>query len=354
MHPKFWKFPGAAYREQATGAEGGGSAGGSGPLDTQSAAAAFEARLSDEPAPAAAAAPAAPASTGEAQAAAPEGEREDQAAERLALEQANGDGGAAADGAAAPQVFTIKVDGKDVALTADQVAEAYKGQARAAEAQQQTQAAAAARQAANAETAQARAQRDEYASKLEAFSGQGNFELNSLRAQLTEELLHADPVAYLATQRAIEQRQAQLAQVDQELQKITGQRQGEQAEALRNHITQQQEQLLSKLPEWKDPAKAKAGAESVKAYLAAQGFAPEEMGFTDHRAIVLANKAMQYDALMERARGAVKKVASAPPKVERPGNAETGPKPGDGRTTAMKQLKQSGSVDAAAAAFMQF
>jgi len=30
MHPKFWKFPGAAYRDQATGDEGGKSAGGAG------------------------------------------------------------------------------------------------------------------------------------------------------------------------------------------------------------------------------------------------------------------------------------------------------------------------------------
>lgn len=353
MHPKFWKFPGSVYRDQANGAEGGGPAGGGGPLNTDSAAAAFEARLSDDP-PAVAGEPAAAAPATSDAPAPTADETPEAAAERIALELAQADANPEGTVGDQPQTYTVKIDGKDVTLTADQVAEAYKGQARAAEAQQQSQQAAAARQAADAEAAQARAQRDEYAAKLEAFTSQGSYEVNALKAQLTEDLLHADPVTYLATQRAIEQRQEQLAKVDQELGKITGQRETEQAEALRNHIAQQQEQLLAKLPEWKDPAKAKAGAESVKAYLATQGFAPEEMGFTDHRAIVIANKAMQFDALMERARGAVKKVSGLPPKVERPGNAESGPKPGDGRTTAMKHLKQTGSVDAAAAAFMQF
>ncbi|MFK3740959.1 DUF6651 domain-containing protein [Massilia sp. TN1-12] len=43
MHPKFWKFPGAAYRDQATGDEGGKSAGGGGaaePTEAEKAAAA--------------------------------------------------------------------------------------------------------------------------------------------------------------------------------------------------------------------------------------------------------------------------------------------------------------------------
>lgn len=44
MHPKFWKFPGAAYRDQATGDEGGKSAGGAGgaaePTEAEKAAAA--------------------------------------------------------------------------------------------------------------------------------------------------------------------------------------------------------------------------------------------------------------------------------------------------------------------------
>jgi hypothetical protein len=48
MHPKYWKFPGAAYRDEATGDEGGKSAGGSGsgnePSEAEKAAAAEAAK----------------------------------------------------------------------------------------------------------------------------------------------------------------------------------------------------------------------------------------------------------------------------------------------------------------------
>jgi hypothetical protein len=152
----------------------------------------------------------------------------------------------------------------------------------------------------------------------------------------------------------LQARHAELQQAQQELQQINGQRQQEHATALKSHMEQQQEQLLAKLPEWKDKAKADAEAAKIKDYLATEGFKPEEMSFTDHRAILLARKAMQFDALMTKARETTKKVAAAPPKVERPGNAESAPKPGDGRTTAMKQLQQSGSINAAANAFTQF
>ena len=339
MHPKYWKKP--RLMDQANDGTTGG-AGGSGPLDTSSAASAFESRLGDEPEPAPAA-----AATNEAAA---DQETDEQAAERLAREEAGAAEPAAAD---APQSFTIKVDGKDVTLTADEIAEHVKAGMRQADYSRKTAEVAEQRKVADAETAQARTQRNEYAAKLEQFSGQANYELNALRAQLTAELLESDPVAYLSTQRTVEQRQAQLAQAQEELQQINGQRQQEQAQAQAAYYQDQQAKLLAKIPEWSDPAKVEAEVAEIKKYLGTQDFAPEEQVLPDHRLVVLARKAMQFDALMERARSTTKKVAAAPPKVERPGNADSA-RPGDGRTTAIKQLKQTGSVRDAAAAFSQF
>ena len=340
MHPKYWKFPGAAYREQATDGTTGSAGGGS--LDAFSAASAFESRLSDEPDDQAAPAPAADASP----------ESDEQAAERLAAEEAGIDP-AAGEAEPKPESFTIKVDGKDMVLTADEMAEHVKAGMRDKDYRQKTMETAEARKAAETEKSQARAQRDEYAAKLQDFSGRANYELNALEAQLTEELLQSDPLTYISTQRIVSQRQAELAQAQRDLQQINDQRQSEQLDAQRQHLATQQELLLAKLPEWRDPAKAKAESTQIKEYLVSQGLAPEEAEFTDHRAVLMARKAMQFDALMERARATSKKVAAAPPKVERPGNADSA-RPGDGRTSAIKQLKHSGSVNDAAAAFSQF
>lgn len=338
MHPKYWKRKALNHvlREEA----GEGSAGG-GALDAHSAAAAFGAFLSDEPQQAQEATNAQAAESPEA------------AAERIAAEEAKGaETEANAEESAAPQKFTIKVDGKDVQLTADEVAEHYKNGLRQADYTKKTTEAAEQRKAAEAQANEARAKRDEYASKLQGFTSQAEYEFRALSAQLTNELLDTDPVEYLRIERTARERQAQIQQAQQELGQINEQRQSEKAEAERLHIQNQREQLLAKVPEWQDEAKAKAEVAQLKDYLAQQGY--ESMGeeFTDHRAVILARKAMQYDALIARAKEAAKKVAAAPAKVERPGNAEAA-KPLDGRTSAMKKLAATGSVSDAASIFAQ-
>lgn len=340
MHPKYWKFP---LREQATDGTTG-SAGGTGPLDSFSAASAFEAHLNDEPA---AAAPVA-----EQAAPTAEAETEEQIAERLAREDAAPAAPVDAQ-TAEPEKFTIKVDGKDVVLTADEMAEHVKAGMRDKDYRQKTMEAADVRKEAEARETEARTKRDEYAAKLEQYSSLATYELDAVRAQLTDELLETDPQGYLKVQRIVEARQAELSKAQQELQQINGQRQEEQAQARAAYFQDQQQKLLAKVPEWSDPAKAEADTAAIKKYLGSQDFAPSEQILPDHRLIILARKAMQYDSLMERARSVPQKVAAAPPKVERPGNAETA-RPGDGRTIAMKQLQKTGSIDAAAAAFSQF
>lgn len=311
-------------------------------LDTHQAAAALDALFAaDEP-------------QAQAQEAGNEGESVEDAAARLAAEEAKGEGeeGQADAEPAAPAKVTIEVDGKPIELTPEQIAEAYKGQLRQADYTRKTMEAAEVRKAAEAEQAQARAQRDEYATKLEGFRTAADYEVSTLRAQLTDELLESDPVSYMKIQRTVEARQAQLQQANQELAQITEQRKQEKAEADRLNAAEQQEKLLAKLPEWKDPAKAKAELTQLNEYLAKEGYQGESENIPQHLQVVLARKAMMYDKLMEKAKSATQAVAKLPTKVERPGTPEV-VKP-DGRTTAMKRLSQTGSVNDAAAAFAQF
>lgn len=342
MHPKYWK-PRRLMNEAGDGTTG--STGG-GALNAFSAASAFEARLGDEP-------DAAPqGQQAEATTAAADDETEEQAAERLARE----DAGEPTDEATAaePQKYTIKVDGKDVTLTAEEMADAYKGQMRDKDYRQKTMEAADVRKAADAEIAQARAKRDEYATKLEQFSGQANYELNALRAQLTDELFQTDPFGYMATQRIVDKRQAELDQAKQELQQIGQQQQLEREEAGKTFLQDQMRILADNLPGGNDPAKLQASISAIEPYLIERGFsAADGQIVLDARLLLMANDAMRYRDLMAKAKTTVTKVAAAPPKVERPGNAETA-RPGDGRTTAMKNLQKTGSITDAASAFSAF
>ncbi|MES2148600.1 MAG: hypothetical protein V4508_02295 [Pseudomonadota bacterium] len=318
---------------------GGGAAPSTGPLDANSAADAFSRLGGDAP---------------------NESEQNDDtpeaAAERLAKQELSGnDDNPAPDDDADPATLvaaddvTIEVDGKPVKLTRAELIENYKSGLRQADYTQKTMQAAEARKTAEAETQQVRNERATLAQQLNTFAIQADGEIHQLRQALTQELWDNDPVRFLEIERTANQRQAQSQEAQGRLQHLNQQFQAEQAEAMKHNLEEQGRQLLAKLPEWADPAKAETESKAIKQYLGTLGFAPQEQSFNDHRHILLARKAMQFDALIERAGKAVKKVATLPTKVERSGSTETS-KP-DGRTESMKRLGRTGSIDDAAAAF---
>lgn len=284
---------------------------------------------------------------------APEGETADDAAARLAAEDAAGEGdkpeSEAGDQPAAADAITVEIDGKMVTLTKEQIAENHKNGLRQADYTQKTMAAAEARKTAEAETTKARQERATYAQQLNTFAITTHGAIQEQQALLTQELLDTDPIEYLRQERTLRERQANLTEANQRLQQLNTEHQQEQEAQQKTYMAEQHQQLLDKLPEWKDAAKAKAESEAIKAHRITLGYTPDMNDLRNHLDVITARKAMQYDQLMERAKGAVKKVAALPVRPERSGNADAN-KP-DGRTTAMKRLGQTGSINDAAAAF---
>lgn len=276
-------------------------------------------------------------------------ESEDDAAARLAAEDAEGGDPEATDPPAAAAPVTVIIDGKSVTLTPEQIAESYKNGLRQADYTQKTMAAAEARKTAEAETTKARTERATYAQQLNNYAIANDSVIREEKARLTEELLVADPIEYFKLQRTVEARQANLLEANQRLDQLKTEHQQEQKAAHESYMQEQQRELIAKLPEWKDEAKANAEVAQIKAHLGKHGFTPEESVFPDHRLVLLARDAMRYHALMERAKGAVKKVAALPVRTERSGSAESGKL--DGRTSVMQRLGKTGSIDDAAAAF---
>lgn len=248
--------------------------------------------------------------------------------------------------------LTIEIDGKQVKLSKEQIAENYKNGLRQADYTRKTMEAADARKTAEAETAKAKAERTEYAQKLNHYTIAEQSGVDQIRAAMTQELLESDPVQYLTLQHTLHERQVKLGEAQRILGQLTEQQKTEEAEAQQSYMRAQQEQLLAKLPDWKDPAKAEAESNAIKKYLMSQGYEAAELNITDHKQILLARDAMKYRELLERAGKAVKKVAALPTKVERSGSPEV--KKPDNRTAAMKQLERTGSLMDAANAFAQF
>lgn len=272
-------------------------------------------------------------------------ESEEEAAARIAAEEEGGD-------APTDELLTISVDGKEVQIKKSDLPEMYKGNLRQSDYTQKTMAAAEQRKAADAEIQKARSEREHYARELNNYLITSESILREQEKVLTQELLNSDPVEYLTQERTFRERQANMVKAQQELQQLKAHYQQEQSEAKKAYQAEQLEKLYAKLPEWKDVAKAKAEGEKIREHMLANEFTPEEVGgIEDHRVMLMARKAMQYDALMAKAREATKKIQAAPTIVERPGVPQT--KATDGRTKAMQALKKSGGNMESTANFFQ-
>jgi hypothetical protein len=245
---------------------------------------------------------------------------------------------------------TIEVDGKTVELTKAELADYYKNGLRQSDYTKKTMEAAELRKAAEAEQTKAREERQRYAEGLQQAQA-------LLQAQLQEQgqidwqkLLETDPVEYLKQQHLAQARQAKLHQIGQEQQQIHARTQAEQAEQMKSFIRTQQEELLAKLPEWKDESKARVEKTAIKDYLVKEGFDESALAnISDHRAVLLARKAMLYDQMMSKASTAAKKVQALPQKVERPGGGES--QGLDKRSADWQRFSKSGKVEDAAALF---
>lgn len=241
----------------------------------------------------------------------------------------------------APEMVTVEINGKTVEVPLSEVKASYQKDKAASE---KFEAAAALKKEASAETAKAQQERATYAANLERMGLQLEAVLHSQAQTDWNALLESDPVEFLKQKNLAEQRQAQLQQVNQQRHQIALQQQAEAQESYRAFLQEQQQQLLNKLPSWKDDAKAKAEQAALKTYLQKEGYDPQAIdGISDHKAVVLARKAMLYDQMIAKASAATKKVAPLPAKVERPGVAESGGL--DRRGALVQKAFKSGSVE---------
>lgn len=259
----------------------------------------------------------------------------------------------AAEATDAPDVemVEIDVDGYKVALPKDKAEKLEAERLMQADYTKKTMAAAEERKAAQAQSQQALQERQAYAQNLARMQAQLEGALAEQNQSVNwQQLLETDPQQYLQQKHLWEQRQAALQQTYAQQQHLASIHQAEQHQRFQSHLQAQQQELLAKLPEWKDESKAKAEKVALREYLLSQGYDAQSVSnVADAKAVLLARKAMLYDQMISKAQVATKKVATLPSKVERPGS---GANPSlDKRSGAFQRLSKSGSVDDAAAVF---
>ena len=245
-----------------------------------------------------------------------------------------------------------KVSGDVKELT---LGELQKGYQREADYTRKTQELAEQRKATEAYIAQQReaftAQQTELSSLIQATEQN----LNGQYANVNWEQLRAeDPAEYAARIQDYQLRQNQLQQWKQhgtaQWNQYQQQLQAEQQQRFQQQVEQANEVLTQKMPEWADEVKRTEEQKAISEYLMTNGYRPEELSnLADHRALLLAHKAMMYDRMEAQGKVIEKKVKKLPKMLK------SGVKPNSaGRKKAalkdkMARLKRSGSVDDAAA-----
>jgi len=242
-----------------------------------------------------------------------------------------------------PQTFTVKVDGKEVAVTLDEL---QKGYSRTQDYTRKTQQIAEVRKQVEQETQAIRAEREQYAQLLGALQAQ----LQTSEPQVDlERLYHEDPIEWVRQKEVLRERQEKAYAIQAEQQRLSQLSQQEQQRAMEAHLENQKDALLAALPEWRDPKKAKAEKALVLESAKSVGFSEDDLkSVYDHRLVLLLRKAAMYDQMVSKRQG-IKPVVNNGPRTAKPGAA--GRVSTTTETTRAKQrLAKTGRVDDAASA----
>ena len=244
-----------------------------------------------------------------------------------------------------PQSYTVKVDGKDVEVTLEELQAGYSRQA---DYTRKSQVLAEQRKQMDDELSATQQERQRYSHALEQLGDSTDFEINQFKDVDWNKLKADDPMAYIQQKDALRDLQDSKNKINAEKQKIQEQQENEYKTNMLKHRDEQIKLLSERLPDWTDPTKGPKLKQDIKSFALAKGFTEQEINMLiDARSIEVLNNAMKYENLLN-AKIAKKKVKTVP-KVTKPG---AGVSKAEKDTEKVKQqrakLKRTGKVGDAA------
>ncbi len=135
-----------------------------------------------------------------------------------------------------------------------------------------------------------------------------------------------DPAEYVRSQHAMTTRRQKLEAAIYRMNAAKEAQSSVSQESVQATLREEQAAMISKVPEWKNPEKFAQESAQITKYLSESGYRPEEVsGITDHRAVILARKAMLFDQMQSKLPKS-QSVTKAPPPVSPAPTAAKGPK----------------------------
>ena len=243
-----------------------------------------------------------------------------------------------------PPVFTVKVDGKNVEVTLEEL---QKGYSREADYTRKTQQVSEERRAFAAEADLVRTERQQYSQLLGSLKAQ--LQQNAAPQVDMDRLYHEDPIEWVKQRELVRDAEKVHAAINSEQQRLSHIQAQEQYQSMQAHLAQQQDAMLKAIPEWVNPDKAKAEKTLLIEWGQKLGFSSDELkNIFDHRAVVALRKAALYDQMMTK-RGNIRPAVNNGPKPAKPGAAGRMDNTTDSRRS-QQRLAKTGRVNDAASA----
>ena len=243
-----------------------------------------------------------------------------------------------------PPSFTVKVDGKNVEVTLEEL---QKGYSREADYTRKTQQVSEERRAFAAEAELVRTERQQYSQLLGSLQAQ--LQQNAAPQIDLDRLYHEDPIEWVKQKELARDSEKVHAAIQSEQQRLSHIQAQEQYQSMQAHLAQQQDAMLKAIPEWANPDKAKAEKTLLIEWGQKLGFSSDELkNIFDHRAVVALRKAALYDQMMTK-RGNIRPAVNNGPKPAKPGAAGRMDNTTDSRRS-QQRLAKTGRVNDAASA----
>ena len=195
--------------------------------------------------------------------------------------------------------------------------------------------------------------RSQYVERLEMAE---QFLQSSLPQRPSDQLRKENPGEYAAQMEEWRDHVGQIQTVQSERQRAVQEQQQQWAAQEQVRLAEEQQRLVTAVPEWKDDSARQKGLTELQTYLQNEyGYSEQELaGVDDHRALLIAKKAAAYDKMMSEGGKKLKK-APVQDKPLEPGSRKRKAPSKTARKKAERahnRLKQTGSVDDAAAALL--
>ena len=240
----------------------------------------------------------------------------------------------------APETYTVKVDGKEVQVSLEDLKRGYSGQQYVQKGMQ--------------EAANLRKQAEEAFNALMAERQQLNQVYQQIQSgqvamppkEPDRSMFDSDPIGYMEAKMKFEDDKARYDNQMAQMQQVMQQQSYAEQQAQQAYLQRELEALKIAVPEFADPKTAAATRETMlRMGSEVYGYTPEEIGMVmDHRALRVMRDAMKYQELMSGKQQA-KKTKTVP--KTRP--VKGGAKKTDSNVKAIRErkgkLKRSGSID---------